>query len=634
MNPLSNESLEIKADSLKSSEFLENNNINNIQLVTSKNIKDILSARSISKKYDAEGREEALDDIKRLRSRKFSLRDEIASLEDNLVKMESEIDSLYGRKSDQEKELRVYLKSFVFKLKSTLGLSDSKRGEFEEGLKKIEELQNKIIYDKFTEEQSLKKLKEDLIELKDPIARLKSYYKNVSKKPLTVDQKKELLTPEFVSKLSTDEYIALWRRLNPYFLSHVTRQGFRDHNAMWAHSGGMKELHGGFEAIVEDGMSLRPPIAVGDGLLSRDKDSVKKYLDDYVLLAGSKSEAKIRLFEKLNITLGAAAKYPDKTAVHLAAELVANDYYGGEKNNEIFFIFPSDVLISQHNFAFNGREKEFRKPQSETKWNDVFVWPRTLDDPAININCGFVFLPADAKVDPETGSQYYSQLELIDGNEQRIMVENKEMKDSFLNWVDSLSIDSGLMKAYKKYQEDLIKDPDIRGYNRQDEYLHNACFDICFQEMKGLGMEDDHASDLAHKIIKLGLEIPHLVVGCEGGMTKEALGFDVIKKAKVFWKYPENTISSKEYWENYFERFPDKKPKHIVYYKGDPSMAVERFRAKHEIGVDDLNRKDAGGLLGFEDNHLYDLANNPSANRGYNELKALSEEIIEEYYND
>src|SRR6185503_4609999 len=97
--------------------------------------------------------------------------------------------------------------------------------------------------------------------------------------------------------------------------------------------------------------------------------------------------------------------YPDKIAVHFAAQMVADQFYGGERNNEVFFVYPSDFIASQHEYAFNGWEKDFTKPQSETKWNDVFVWPSNLENPGISVDAGLVFLPDHTPVDPETGSK-------------------------------------------------------------------------------------------------------------------------------------------------------------------------------------------------------------------------------------
>lgn len=145
--------------------------------------------------------------------------------------------------------------------------------------------------------------------------------------------------------MSTKEYTALWRRLNPYYLSHVTRQGFRDHNVMAYNSGGMQEFHNGFLSVIEDEKMLRPPLAL-TGLRTRDETAVKDYLS-LVLQAEDESTAKDRLIILLNHSMSASPRYPDKTAVHFAPQIALNDYYGGETGNEVFF----SVSFRRYGFA-------------------------------------------------------------------------------------------------------------------------------------------------------------------------------------------------------------------------------------------------------------------------------------------
>lgn len=271
--------------------------------------------------------------------------------------------------------------------------------------------------------------------------------------PLSNEQKRELLKPEVLSSLSTEQYIALWKRLNPHFLSHVTRQGFRDHNAMMYHSAGLQEFHGGFTGVMSDSRLLRPPMALGE-LKTRDEDSVKAWMGDWVLGEETEEKARKKLDNLMNFHLSAAPTYPDKTAVHFAAQLVADDYYGGESGNEVFFIYPSDVIASQHDFAFNGGEKDFTQPQSETKWNDVFVWPQTVENSGIPIDAGMVFLPKSTPVDPETGSKYASEIKMVDGEEKRVMVEDNELVSRFVGWAKQIDGTSPIWQAFTAYKDE------------------------------------------------------------------------------------------------------------------------------------------------------------------------------------
>ena len=298
---------------------------------------------------------------------------------------------------------------------------------------------------------------------------------------------------------------------------------------------------------------LRPPLSIR-GLRTRGEASVKEFLNGWVLQAEDEKEAKKRLHNLLNFSLGGAPKYPDKTAVHFATQLVANDYYGGERNNEVFFIFPSDFLASQYSFAFNGGQKDFTKPQSETKWNDVFIWPGTLDNPGISLDTGFVFLPEKTPVDPNSGSKYASEIKNIDGKEQRVLIEDTDLIQSFYSWGRNLNDESPIMKAYRSYSEE-------RDYFRRQD-LEISCLDTFRQEIEKLGFGPDASEPLARSLF---VKLHHLA------HTIPELLEDMVKESGAGWKRAEDTIPSKEYWEDYFRKNPHLRPKHIVYYDGDPT---------------------------------------------------------------
>jgi len=424
---------------------------------------------------------------------------------------------------------------------------------------------------------------------------------------LNSEQKRSKLKPEFLSTLTLDEYIALWRELNPYFLSHVTRQGFRDHNAMVYHSAGLDEFHNGFVNIMQDGRLLRPPIVLS-GLRNRDKDSVKQWLICHrIFEAENIEQAKKRLDNLLNYSLASAPKYPDKNAVHFAAQIVADDYYGGEVRNEIFFIFPSDVLASQYPFAFNGWEKDFRRPQSERKWNDVFLWPQNLEDLGISIDMGIVFLPKNTLVDPETGSKYASEIRVVDGKKKRVVIEGQSLVDSFISWgLKELNLISKNASFYRD------KDPN---------YVQ-ILFNQLVIEIHNLGFAKDASESVANEIINKIFIIPTF--------TEELL-MNILRDTRANWQRPKNTIPAEKYWEGFFSKNPHLRPAHVVYYDGDPTDAVDKFLIEHGIKKDDFSPID-DPLLGFGDNYVSDMNNDPRANVGYRELMLISERIIEEYY--
>jgi len=134
--------------------------------------------------------------------------------------------------------------------------------------------------------------------------------------------------------------------------------------------------------------------------------------------------------------------------------VVVDHYYGEERGNKVFFIYPSGIIASQYDFAFNGWGKDFTKPQSETRWNDVFVWLHTLDNPGIPIDAGVVFLPESAQVDHSTGAKYASEIRTIDGQEKRVMIEDTNLIDSFIKWGKGLDAQSPLRQTFTDYKNE------------------------------------------------------------------------------------------------------------------------------------------------------------------------------------
>jgi len=102
--------------------------------------------------------------------------------------------------------------------------------------------------------------------------------------------------------------------------------------------------------------------------------------------------------------------------------------------------------------------------------------------------------------------------------------------------------------------------------------------------------------------------------------------------AGAHWKRAENTVPAKEYWEKFFSANPHLRPAHVVYYDGDSKIAVYEFLRRNGIGEADTSSKEEGPLLGFDDNHVLNMENDPRANQGYYDLVKMANKIIEEHY--
>ncbi len=460
------------------------------------NLKDLINPRTYSKKHDQAGRNSAAAAISDVRAQVAEHRTRSKQITEELADNDKSQDQLYEQERSKTLSLRRKEAETLAKIRKMIHIPDPEVDalgrEIADLQRSRQELEAK--YNTRSEEQKL--IQERQATLPDPKEIARAYYEKISTTPLTNEQKRELLKPESLANLSEGEYIALWRKLNPQFLSHVTRQGFRDHNGMVYHSSGLNAFHNGFENVMQDGAELRPPLAL-QGLRARDKASVQKYLESsqWVLEADNATIAKDRLDKLLNFTLAAAPKYPDSTAVHLAAQIVADGYYGGERDNEVFFVFPSDVLASQNQFAFNGGYKTFTEAQNETKWNDVFVWPNSMENPGIKVDSGIVFLPENTPVDQQTGSKYASEVREVDGKKQRVLTEDADLTQRFLadkeKWGGN---QSPLKQAFERYQ--------ATRYEDQRNLLRRDCLDVFSKELQNFGFNPDAANILGRELFR------------------------------------------------------------------------------------------------------------------------------------
>jgi len=529
--------------------------------------KDLIDPRTISKNNDQQGRDKLAADIHESRV----LRNEVKITETKLGERQNET---------------------LVKLKSKLHIAD----------KQTIELQTQLLEQKTAQDQ-----------LPDRKKMVEAYYEKAAETPLTNQEKKDLLKPEVLSQLSSDEYIALWKRLNPHFLANVTRQGLRDHTGndpMLNHSSGQDTFLNSFTDIMKNEKRMYPTLS-RIGLKERDETNVKIFLSKHELKAETQEKALDEFDNLLHGERASAPSYPDMTATHFAAQMVSNIYYGAETGNEVFFVYPSDVLASQYPFAFNGFQKDFTRAQSEDKWNDVFIWT----DPnksGVPIDSGFVFLPKDTKVDPNTGSKYASEIiKGENGQDLRIPVEDDLLIKKFENWVNELNSESPVIKA--------IEDA--------NERRNSSDFNFTLkEEMLKIGVPEDSIQSL---LLMSGLSQNIFIF--KESETSKVNYIESFKRSNAKYKRAEVTIPANEYWEKYFVEHPDERPKHVIYYNGDPTSAIYRFQQENGIGSADTSKTD-GQLLGFDDNHVTDMANDPRSNQGHDELVALGNKIITEHY--
>lgn len=576
-------------------------------------IKDkLLNPRTISKTHDPEGRLNTFLSGTEAKDQIVSNLDVLAQAKKQKTVLYEEYNKKLHEKKDAESSLEKRKGSLWVKIEGVLKIEDKTVTENE---KTIEEINNSILEIRekaYNVELSKSKAEKEGPNISTPKEVLDAYYEKIAETPLSDEEKREYLKPEFLASLDEKEYVALWKRLNPNFLAHTTRQGFRDHFAMDYHSEGVGNYFGGMDNITADNGLLRSALGAR-GLTDMSEETIEKFVEESIISENDTDPEKVKyrlekLFENNGID-GKAPAFPDRTAVHMTAEAVGNKIYGGENENEVFFVFPTDCLASQNNFALNGWEKDFTKPQDELKWNDVFVWPKESENNGISINSGIAFLPESTMVDPETGSKYASEVKVIDGKEVRIRAEDTVAVNNAKEWIKSLmDPDSAVMTAFRE----------ISKGSGTSEYV-NA---IMMKEITSLGIGEDKAVKLANMVMSR-------LSWTELSDDKQI--DNLIQSSGVQWKEPENPIPAKEYWEKKFAESPEKRPKHVTYYDGNPTNAVYRFLV--DMGISGEEGRNTGGkLLGFDDHHVENMESDERVNEGREELIEKGKRAIDEHF--
>jgi hypothetical protein len=157
----------------------------------------------------------------------------------------------------------------------------------------------------------------------------------------------QCFSPEHLASLSLEEYILLLRRFPSQMITHVTRQGIRDHVGAVNHHAGMNKLWNGFKDIVEDG-ALKSSFAIHVTDNAKEEEIV-----DFLNLKNKTKEEAVRDIDYIvgEDTQNHHGSFADRRSVHFAAEEVADVHYGAETGNEIFFAYPSALIASQYIFS-------------------------------------------------------------------------------------------------------------------------------------------------------------------------------------------------------------------------------------------------------------------------------------------
>lgn len=155
--------------------------------------------------------------------------------------------------------------------------------------------------------------------LQETKAMLDNFYTEQQKKWQDSGYTKEEITryfsEEHLASLSLEDYALLLKRFPSEMVTHVTRQGIRDHYGHMSHMAGMDEYANGFMKMVADGR-LRSPLGVY--LVESEKNNAIArflHLDHFNSREGTLNN--LRKFTEGN----EPASYADKTAIHFVLHL-------------------------------------------------------------------------------------------------------------------------------------------------------------------------------------------------------------------------------------------------------------------------------------------------------------------------
>lgn len=406
-------------------------------------------------------------------------------------------------------------------------------------------------------------------------------------------------TENYLSSLALDDYALLLKRFPSNMVAHVTRQGIRDHFGHNEHSAGVGQYNDGFMQILKKGrLQSSLGIYLAEGLKEK---AIEEFLNKGVGLNNFDSKEKALEWlsdftapeEKKRTFMRVGANYADRDAIHFATSEVADSYYGSERGNEIFFAFPSTHIASQYYFGGNLAE------HGGGTWNDQWVWAN--EHRGISINAGLVFIPEDARVDSLSGSRYE-----LDKDKRPVVDEEKmELLLQLLNLPQL---------------ETIIQD--IRYASHDSELKNNIINSLRIMLSEKIGIIDER---LQREIFTI-TSLEELSQAKNNNLDFRETVESILMRAGLLYREAKNPISSKDYWENYFEQHPEQKPSKLIYYKGgDPTAALHRWPANKGIKktTDDPS-------IGFSEKQRDSYS--PEATTDMDRFRSIATKVIENYF--
>ena len=397
---------------------------------------------------------------------------------------------------------------------------------------------------------------------------------------------------DVLSKMDLREYIAYLQKVPSHMVTHVSRFGIRDHEGHMYHTKGLGEYFDSFTRMLESQRLYSP---LGVYLAQEDnKDAIKKFLDLDRFQTRDEFENAYR--DLLNPNHYTAGSFADRSAIHFVTDYVGDIYYGSEKRNEVFVVFPSMLIANEYKYSgqLNRADGGYG--------NDQWVWQKEMQ--GMDLNAGIVFLPENARVSMESGSRYVL-------TEDKKPVFNQALYDQLFELFSNEECRKEFTKYYDQFEnlrwnEDYLKPQIIEKFN---DFMkkHGVDLDrlevlITIRHKESLPDDSDDS--------KIGKFVVELMRGA--GFYFETVG---------------ESVSSREFWENYFKENPESRPSKIVYYDVSLSPSVALYSWQKKFG---LTKTHESGDLGKPESLV--RRSSEYANEGSEAFRELVSEIADEHF--
>lgn len=468
--------------------------------------------------------------------------------------------------------------------------------------------------DKEPEDQELEA--EEILDLSSSVKEAKekidNFYKKQKEKWINAPYSKETIeqqfSPEHLSLLNIEEYILLLKRFPSQMVTHVTRQGVRDHVGAVNHHSGVDVMSNGFKDIMKNG-ELKSSFSI-HVTESAKNDTITDFLN-------LKSKTKEEALQTINYIVGEDTQhhhgsFADRKSIHFATEEVADAHYGAETGNEIFFAYPSAMIASQ--YLFSGQLIKANGGYHNNQW--VF----TDENKDLSVDAGLIFISKNSQVDRNTGSKYE-----LDENQkpvinEKLFTEIKDLisKDSFVKFATEYAeiLESTNVDIEKLFDDKNISNDPVENKIYEAVKILATKFNITNKNM--------YLMILDYSFLRF-VQNTHV----NEKEIKDVISRS-LREVGLYFELAKDVVSSEDYWNEYFKDNLTKKKLKVVYYEeNSPTQALKNWQVNNGLIKGD-HRSD----LGFVENsvNLSDAQDVQKKLPSISRFKVLAEGVVDNFY--